>query len=678
MNFGVFCSISIIALFIGCASNKSNTPDNNRPPAAPSNMIGYALSSTSIRLNWADNSNNESCFIVFRGDMGLWDSIGTSSENNTVYIDSNLVERTPYQYYIIAVNEAGSSNSSNLVILSTRLARPLNLSATLLSPYSVRLNWIDNSQVETGYVIFKYLSDTWAQLGTLARNQSTYVSNNLLDDAEYGYYVVAIDSLENSASSDTVYILTRLAAPTNLASQCTPLGINLNWTDRSNSEINYVIYRGENDILSQYGMVARNQIAFMDSQLTYDLQYQYCVAAIDSASGIAFSDTITAAMIIAAPSNLTGTVVSPFLITLHWNDNSIAETEFKVIRKGQNDWALIGSTSQNRTAFSDSSLDGAINYLYYVVAENKFGSSIPSDTIELSIQGIYFVGSYDTPGTAKGLFVYGDYCYVADGYFGFQVIEIADPRYPTFTGSYNTPGNAQGVIVEDNVAYIADGNFGLLIYDVSNPSLPVQLGNCDTPGYAWNILKRNNIVYIADDSSGIQIIDCTNSTAPTLIGHYNSPGLAQNICFFGNYAYIADYLSGVQIMDVSDILHPIWVGNFDSPGMATGVSTIDNTCIIADNNTIVKFVIVTDPTHPVLCAEYTVAGEARSIFAENRYAYISNQSSGITILDFSEYCNPVLSDVYDTPGSANNIIVNGNYVYVADGNSGLQILYFPH
>ena len=39
-------------------------------------------------------------------------------------------------------------------------------------------------------------------------------------------------------------------------------------------------------------------------------------------------------------------------------------------------------------------------------------------------------GSYDTPGTANGVYVSGDHAFVADGASGLVVVDISDPMSP--------------------------------------------------------------------------------------------------------------------------------------------------------------------------------------------------------------------------------------------------------
>ena len=54
----------------------------------------------------------------------------------------------------------------------------------------------------------------------------------------------------------------------------------------------------------------------------------------------------------------------------------------------------------------------------------------------------YIVGSVDTPGTAVDVAISGNYAYVADGYYGLQLVDITDPENPQIVIGADTPGSA--------------------------------------------------------------------------------------------------------------------------------------------------------------------------------------------------------------------------------------------
>ncbi len=92
-------------------------------PSAPSGLTAVA-NSNNINLNWTDNSNNETSFIIDRavgGPTGWVLGYATVSANTTSYTDAGLADGT-YYYRVKARNADGDSaysNVANATILSS-------------------------------------------------------------------------------------------------------------------------------------------------------------------------------------------------------------------------------------------------------------------------------------------------------------------------------------------------------------------------------------------------------------------------------------------------------------------------------------------------------------------------------------------------------------------------------
>ena len=97
-------------------SNEDTVTTPNGPPNAPSNLIATGIAIDRIRLQWRDNSNNETDFIVERRGPGEpnFSPIATTPANRTVYTDSALAYTTWYAYRVKAINEMGESGYSNI------------------------------------------------------------------------------------------------------------------------------------------------------------------------------------------------------------------------------------------------------------------------------------------------------------------------------------------------------------------------------------------------------------------------------------------------------------------------------------------------------------------------------------------------------------------------------------
>lgn len=87
-----------------------------------------------VRLSWLDNSNNEEGFVVERCDQvrhsgegqsktvscaGEWKRLGTIAANITSYTDHTALLNQTYLYRVKATNNAGSSNYTAEVTVTT-------------------------------------------------------------------------------------------------------------------------------------------------------------------------------------------------------------------------------------------------------------------------------------------------------------------------------------------------------------------------------------------------------------------------------------------------------------------------------------------------------------------------------------------------------------------------------
>jgi len=89
-------------------------------PAAPSSLASTVLSTSQIRLNWADNATNESGYTVERSvDNVNFVAVTTLGAGAVTYTDSGLVANTLYYYRVKAINTVGSSTYTAVVSART-------------------------------------------------------------------------------------------------------------------------------------------------------------------------------------------------------------------------------------------------------------------------------------------------------------------------------------------------------------------------------------------------------------------------------------------------------------------------------------------------------------------------------------------------------------------------------
>jgi hypothetical protein len=291
---------------------------STQAPAAPSNLTA-TVSGNNVTLNWTDNSNNETGFKLYRGP--IWTDIGNVSANTTTFTDASLPAGT-YTYHLNAFNSSsgtpvysGISNDVSVTVGTTGNTSPattfpvaptnLRLKGTMTGN-NVPLAWNDNADNEDKYYIHRKLTadSTWPTSGSIfsvSANTTTYTDNSVQPGTSYDFRVQACTAA--NACSAFAYLsgiitpgtattptptpspttpTTAPAAPSNLTATVSGNNVTLNWTDNSNNETGFKLYRGP--IWTDIGNVSANTTTFTDASLPAGT-YTYHLNAFNSSSG---------------------------------------------------------------------------------------------------------------------------------------------------------------------------------------------------------------------------------------------------------------------------------------------------------------------------------------------------------------------------------------------------------
>ncbi len=108
-------------------------------------------------------------------------------------------------------------------------------------------------------------------------------------------------------------------------------------------------------------------------------------------------------------------------------------------------------------------------------------------------QNPIIVGSIEISLLSKGIYVSGDYAYIAAQENGLQIFDITDPQNPVIADSVDTPeGFATDVYVYGSYAYVTDGNYLHVIYttydvELEPDNIILTTGIWLNPG--WNLIS---------------------------------------------------------------------------------------------------------------------------------------------------------------------------------------------
>jgi RHS repeat-associated protein len=345
------------------------------PPAAPSGLTATVISSTQVNLAWTDNSTNETEFVVERSDGTGFVALASIGANTTSYSDTTAISPTAYSYRVKAVNSGSSSPYSNSVTL---LAGPSNLSATVISSTRVDLAWADNSTDEANFVVERATgTGSFATLATLGANVTSYSNTTATAGTTYSYRVKAKTSTASSLYTNPVTVTTipnAPSAPTNLtATGISSTQIDLSWTDSATNESGFVVERLDGASYVEIATVGANTSSYSDATATSATSSSYRVKAVNGGGSSAYSNI---AIVPAAPTNFSATVMSSTKVLLEWTDNSSNESNFVVERAtGTGAYAVVATLAANVTNYTNTTSAGT-TYNYRVRAKTSTGNSV--------------------------------------------------------------------------------------------------------------------------------------------------------------------------------------------------------------------------------------------------------------------------------------------------------------
>jgi fibronectin type 3 domain-containing protein len=269
------------------SGGSSGPPDP--PPAAPTGLTATA-GLRLVNLDWNDNtepdldSYNVKRATTAGGPYTTIDSVTISS-----YTDNAVTAGTTYYYVVTAVDagshESGNSNEASATPYDNPPAAPSGLTANAPACDQVDLNWVDNSGNETSFKIERGPDGiNFSQIDTVGADVTSYSDTTVVENTTYYYRVRASNAFGDSGYSNTASVTTPAcptnppAAPSNLKLKGKRGKVEISWTDNSNDEDGFRIYRGLSaGSLSLVDTVGPNTTAYVDTGLANKTTYYYKV-----------------------------------------------------------------------------------------------------------------------------------------------------------------------------------------------------------------------------------------------------------------------------------------------------------------------------------------------------------------------------------------------------------------
>jgi fibronectin type 3 domain-containing protein len=403
-------------------------------PAAPSNLAATAFSGSVINVTWTDNDtppNTATAYNIYQSTDGkTFTQVGAASAGATSFAVGGLQVSTTYYFEIDATNSIGTSAFSNIAnATTTSQAGTLDFSSGFAGSNSVltyngaakiggtSAELTDGGTNEAGSVfstnavdVTKFSTQFTFQLTNAQADGFTFTLQGVgptalgasggglgfgTDGTAGGNTIgnsvaVKFDLYNNQGEgSDSTGEYTDGAPPTIPAIDLTNTGINLHSGDVFKVAMTYdgttlnvtITDTNSNSSASQAYNVNIPQVIGSDAGYVGFTGGTGGSTAVQNI--LTWSYSPTASTIPAAPSNLTGTVISGNEIDISWTDNSNNETGFLIDRSSDGKtFNQIASVGANVTAYHDTSLSPGNTYYYEVQATNAAGNSSFSNVFQ--------------------------------------------------------------------------------------------------------------------------------------------------------------------------------------------------------------------------------------------------------------------------------------------------------
>lgn len=376
----------------------------------PTVFSATAVNSTSVRLQWTNNTVSETGFVVERctpaGSCSFEEIANTAAPHDSSWIDTSAAKVTSYQYRIKAANAAWTTSAtpgftaySNSATVTTPDAGPPYPVTALPGTNKVTLTWGDNCSAGTQEEGFNLLRCTGsgcdpttdpskivtAYPGANATSSVTKADAAVCSNQAYVYMVQAYNNSNHLCDFASSALSLTTATPANpvLTSvmQASEVKLTLAWTDETTDTASYDIYRCVGSSCADFikiGSKAGVPLTYDDTSVLPGTTYTYQIKGNGgSVSGCGLpwettSNNSTQVANINVPASLAATVVNMNRIDLAWTDTDTTTSGWQIERcagAGCTDFAEIAFLgTKTPVSHSDTGVAAGTTYQYRIRA----------------------------------------------------------------------------------------------------------------------------------------------------------------------------------------------------------------------------------------------------------------------------------------------------------------------
>ncbi|MGL1887642.1 MAG: T9SS type A sorting domain-containing protein [Reichenbachiella sp.] len=337
------------------------------------------------------------------------DGIAILNYNGLVYDDLSLditgsidqVEIFNDTLYILGPGAVNGHNGAGFYALTLQPNAIEIESVSTTNEGGIELAWKEDPTIRSIEIFRMDTENVETLLVTLEKGSTSFVDESAEVNTLYNYKVVSNNVLGENESLAS-YEVVKPSRPSNVVAQFEVGNNTLTWSDESDNEIEFQIYRSvdDNDFVIIKEITA-NTIEYTDENIEVDHDYSYFLVALSENFQSDPSDTVIISVYRpASPEglnyDLTAGQINGVMMNIYWSISDNETDSFIIFESSDNvQFDPIDTLDVSSLAFSKE-IEIDQFYYYNVVAKSEVGNSDPSDVVIVntfrpeSPEGLYY------------------------------------------------------------------------------------------------------------------------------------------------------------------------------------------------------------------------------------------------------------------------------------------------
>ena len=380
-------------------SNVARAKSYVPPPAAPKNLTAKA-GNGEVALSWS-SVGADIWYWVYSRNVTKNEEFAQSKypvSNGTTFTAGYLSNGDLYEFYVTAIGDFGTESApSETVQAEPNMpppSAPAGLTAKPQNDGTIDLDWTGQGTGVGYWVYTKDITDDAGLTSGFTRAKypvvggSSFTAGYLTNKHKYAFYVTAFNDGGVSGRSTIVSATSIIPPPPapNLTAKSNKDGtITLNWNNVGD-DLWYWVYLQDN-ATGQFKRIKypiSNGTTFTAGYLSIGTAYSFKVTTIGAGGESAFSNTVTAASRVPAPTGLVAKYSNDKSVMLDWeSENPDAMFWVYVHDTRTSKWTRQGVPVSARTWQIVSPLELGVTYEFFVTQAGHGGETLPSNTARL-------------------------------------------------------------------------------------------------------------------------------------------------------------------------------------------------------------------------------------------------------------------------------------------------------